>query len=153
MSEILNTNEHLAQAIERYNESVRNMTLEQAMYIVSNACSHSDMNCKFEKAVQMLLDCADREINDKWTFIEKDEDLPECFTEVLVICEKMTGYPDNLCKAFYDYNKTGWYLNEYSEETRLCELREVTAWHPLPKEPVRKEMTKVRENPTEEIEK
>lgn len=166
MSEIINAsecsepNEHLNRAIDRhlrmqlqkYNESVRNMTLEQARDIVSGACAHSDMNCKFEKAVQMLLDCADREIKDKWTFIEKDEDLPEPFTEVLVAYE-WKNYPDNIYKAFYDHDKSGWYLGEYSREAYLCGLQDVTAWRPLPKEPVREETTKARENPTEEIEK
>lgn len=48
--------------MEKHNREVNNMTLSKARDIISESCSHSDMRIEFEKAVQMLLDCADREI-------------------------------------------------------------------------------------------
>jgi len=45
-----------------HRRKVDNMTLEEARNVVAKHCAHDDMRIEFEKAVKMLLDCADREI-------------------------------------------------------------------------------------------
>jgi len=50
--------------IEEYLEirrkEIDTMTLKQARDIIASSLSHDDMQCEFEKAVKMLLDCADK---------------------------------------------------------------------------------------------
>lgn len=51
--------------IEAYNKRVANMTLKEAIEVVSRTCSHYGMSNQFEKAVQMLIDCAEKEAMSK----------------------------------------------------------------------------------------
>ena len=52
----------LDEFLKKREQKIRNMTLSQARDIIASTLSHSNMDVEFEKAVQMLLDCADREI-------------------------------------------------------------------------------------------
>lgn len=55
--------------LEEYTEErrkrVANMTLAQARDLIAKTLDHSDMGIEFDKAVWMLLDCADEKINEK----------------------------------------------------------------------------------------
>lgn len=54
----------LEEYIEEKRKRVANMTLAQARDLIAETLSHSDMELEFDKAVWMLLDCADEKIND-----------------------------------------------------------------------------------------
>ena len=55
----------LDEYIEEQRKRVDNMTLAQARDYVSEHLGHSDMRVEFDKAIQMLLDCADEAIQNK----------------------------------------------------------------------------------------
>ena len=65
----------LGEYIKEQRERVANMTLAQARQIVANHYGHDDMRIECEKAVWMLLNCADEKINGGW--IPVSERLPE----------------------------------------------------------------------------
>ena len=48
--------------LTEHRKKVDNMTLEAARNVVAKSCAHDDMRIEFEKAVKMLLDCADNTI-------------------------------------------------------------------------------------------
>lgn len=55
----------LGEYIKEQRERVANMTLAQARQIVANHYRHDDERIECEKAVKMLLDCADEAIQNK----------------------------------------------------------------------------------------
>lgn len=65
----------LEEYIKEQRERVANMTLAQARQIVASHYGHDDMRIECEKAVWMLLNCADEKINGGW--IPVTERLPE----------------------------------------------------------------------------
>lgn len=110
----------LEEHIEKRRERVANMTLAQARDLIAKTLSHSDMGIEFDKAVQMLLDCADEKINSGW--IPVTERLPEEGQFVIVSFS---------CNAS-DYSRkrvvTAWYHKEYGFTCGITD-----AWMPLPK--------------------
>lgn len=70
----------LGEYIKEQRERVANMTLAQARQIVANHYGHDDMRIECEKAVWMLLNCADEKINGGW--IPVTERLPDKLTNV-----------------------------------------------------------------------
>lgn len=56
----------LEEYIKEQREKVANMTLAQARQIVASHYGHDDERIECEKAVKMLLDCADEKINNGW---------------------------------------------------------------------------------------
>ncbi len=118
---------------EEYNEEhrkrVANMTLTQARDLIAKTISHSDMEIEFEKAVQMLLDCADEKINSHWTPIL--ERLPKEEQNSYWVCTD-TGYQcecrwtnDNL---FMSDKTTDWHWNIMD----IPQYTKVVAWMQLP---------------------
>jgi hypothetical protein len=65
----------LEEYIEERRKRVDNMTLAQARDLIAKTLSHSDMEIEFDKAVWMLLNCADEKINSGW--IPVTERLPD----------------------------------------------------------------------------
>ena len=107
--------------IEEKNKRVDNMTLEQARDIMASRYGHDDMRIESEKAMQMLLDCADEKINGGW--IPVSEILPEESTAVLVWCPERK----NIYCAYYE-EKQWWIFGAYWEKV----TEEIVAWMPLP---------------------
>lgn len=52
-------------------ERIKNMTLAEARDIISSTYGHSDMRMESDKALQMLLDCADKTLDQQPSFINK----------------------------------------------------------------------------------
>ena len=65
----------LEEYIEEKRKRLANMTLSQARDLIAKTLSHSDMEIEFDKAVWMLLNCADEKINSGW--IPVGERLPD----------------------------------------------------------------------------
>lgn len=70
----------LEEYIKEQRERVANMTLAQARQIVASHYGHDDMRIECEKAVWMLLNCADEKINGEWIPVAKR--LPNKLTNV-----------------------------------------------------------------------
>ena len=102
----------LEEYIEERRKIVANMTLAQARDLIAKSLSHSDMEIEFDKAVWMLLNCADEKINGGW--IPVSERLPEEDGGYLVTVKR--GY---VTTALWVGNAENW--------------KEVTAWMPLTK--------------------
>ena len=111
----------LEEYIEEKRKRVDNMTLSQARDLIAKTLSHSDMELEFDKAVQMLLDCADEKINGGW--IPVTERLPEESTAVLVWCPERK----NIYCAYYE-EKRWWIFGAYWERIEM----EIVAWMQLP---------------------
>lgn len=132
--------------IKEQRERVNNMTLAQARQIVADHYGHDDMRIECEKAVWMLLDCADEKINGGWIPIKtrkltdaEEEDmfensnyyynymfdclLPEDGEKVLVT----TSTGEVTDTTFYDEGIDGCYFEFYEDEG------DVIAWMPKPK--------------------
>ena len=77
--------------LKKHREEVDSMTLARAREVVAAHCAHDDMRIEFEKAVKMLLDCADREISQsKWIPVDWEkypEGYPKPFQEVWITTE------------------------------------------------------------------
>ncbi len=112
----------LEEYIEKQRKRVANMTLAQARDLIAKTLSHSDMEIEFDKAVWMLLNCADEKINGGW--IPVTERLPEESTAVLVWCPERK----NIYCAYYE-EKRWWIFGAYWERIEM----EIVAWMPLPK--------------------
>ena len=54
------TRASLNEFLKKREERIKNMTLAEARDIVSRIYGHSDMRMESDKALQMLLDCADK---------------------------------------------------------------------------------------------
>lgn len=113
----------LEEYIEKRRERVANMTLAQARDLIAKSLSHSDMELEFDKAVQMLLDCAEEKINNDW--IPVTERLPEYNKEVLTCSDggfiEIQSLENSCNGAYWEDQEGDW---SYSGE--------VTAWMPLP---------------------
>lgn len=120
--------------LEEYNEErrkrVANMTLVQARNLIAKTLSHSDMEIEFDKAVQMLLDCADDKINDNW--ISVFERLPKEEQNSYWI-RTDTGYQCECrwtnASLFMSNRTTDWHWNIMD----IPQYTRVVAWKPLPK--------------------
>lgn len=137
----------LEEYIKEHRERVANMTLAQARQIVANHYGHDDMRIECEKAVKMLLDCADEKINGGW--IPVTERLPENAKHKGAFCPKyyvMTEY--GVTEGWYNPNVKCWYvllwfMDRQFEEwninidkgdiPKLVKNVPVIAWMPLPK--------------------
>lgn len=65
----------LEEYIEERRKKVDNMTLAQARDLIAKAISHSDMELAFDKAVWMLLNCADEKINKAESEVKDGNDI------------------------------------------------------------------------------
>ena len=119
----------LEEYIEERRKRVDNMTLAQARYLIAKSLSHSDMELEFDKAVQMLLDCADEKINNHW--IPVSERLPKEEQNSYWICTD-TGYQCE-CRwtnmnLFMSHETTDWHWNTLD----IPQYTKVVAWKSLP---------------------
>ena len=119
----------LEEYYEEHRQRVANMTLAQARDLIAKALSHSDMEIEFDKAVWMLLNCADEKINGGW--IPVTERLPEEEPNTYWVCTH------NGCQCecrwtnvnpFWSYETTDWHWNTAD----IPQYTEVVAWMPLP---------------------
>ena len=69
------TKASLNKFLKEREERIKNMTLSEAIDIVSRIYGHSDMRMESDKALQILLDCADKALEQKWILVS--ERLPE----------------------------------------------------------------------------
>lgn len=106
----------LEEYIENHRKRVANMTLAQARDVIAKSLSHSDMEIEFDKAVQMLLDCADEKINNGWIFVT--ERLPKYSGRYLV--NYSSGYV-SMARYYESVSKWGSTTTE-----------RIVAWMPLP---------------------
>lgn len=119
----------LEEYIKEQRERVANMTLAQARQIVASHYGHDDMRIECEKAVKMLLDCAEEKINSGWIPIDKKR--PSGFEKVLVTyrlhCDDSihVGFGGIECNLFN--GNYYWNINEPTNNWH------VLAWMPLPK--------------------
>lgn len=115
----------LDEHIEKRRERVANMTLAQARDLIAETLSHSDMEIEFDKAVQMLLDCADEKINGGW--VPVTERLPEEGYSVLVM---------RITDDSYKYMRVATYQGDcWMDDTDIFNKpnpHKVIAWMPLP---------------------
>jgi hypothetical protein len=120
----------LEEYIKEQRERVANMTLAQARQIVANHYGHDDMRIECEKAVWMLLNCADEKINGGW--IPVTERLPEemfgCLVTVWDANPKTGEEFENILPEFAGYDGETW--NGADGKPIAFE---VVAWMPLPK--------------------
>ena len=65
------TKASLNKFLKEREERIKNMTLAEARDIVSSTYGHSDMRMENDKALQMLLDCADKTSDQQPSFINK----------------------------------------------------------------------------------
>lgn len=144
--------------IKEQRERVDNMTLAQARQVVAEHYGHDDMRIECEKAVWMLLDCADEKINGGWvpvktrplTDAEKQDMLeknnyffnyafdcriPEDGEEVLIT----TSAGEVTTTAFCNEGLDGSYFECYEDNS------DVIAWMPKPK-PYKAESEGINEN-------
>lgn len=105
----------LEEYIKEQRKRVDNMTLAQARQVVADRYGHDDMRIECEKAVWMLLNCADEKINSGW--IPVTERLPE-EGQMVIAC-----YPTDCGKRVM----TAYY---YKECGFSCGI--TYAWMPLP---------------------
>lgn len=64
------TKASLNKFLKEREERIKNMTLAEARDIISSTYGHSDMRMESDKALQMLLDCADKTL-DQGDVLEK----------------------------------------------------------------------------------
>ena len=57
------TKASLNRFLKQREERIKNMTLAEARDIISSTYGHSDMRMESDKALQMLLDCADKTLD------------------------------------------------------------------------------------------
>lgn len=115
----------LEEYIKEHRERVANMTLAQARQIVANHYGHDDMRIECEKAVKMLLDCADEKINGGW--IPVTERLPEEGYSVLV-----TRITDDSYKYMRVATYQGDCWMDDTDKFNKPNPHKVIAWMPLP---------------------
>lgn len=65
------TKASLNRFLKQREERIKNMTLAEARDIISSTYGHSDMRMESDKALQMLLDCADKTLDQQSAFINK----------------------------------------------------------------------------------
>lgn len=120
----------LEEYIEEHRKRVADMTLAQARQVVADHYGHDDMRIECEKAVWMLLNCADEKINGGW--IPVTERLPKEEPNTYWVCT------NNGCQCecrwtnvnhFWSYETTDWHWNIAD----IPQYTEVVAWMPLPK--------------------
>ena len=104
------------QYIKEQRERIANMTLAQARDLIAKSLSHSDMEIEFDKAVWMLLECADEKINGGW--IPITERLPDNSGRYLV--NYSSGYV-SMARYYESVSKWGSTTTE-----------RIVAWMPLP---------------------
>lgn len=90
--------------IEERRRKVKNMTLKEARDLIARTLSHSDMEIEFDKAVWMLLNCADEKIKNRW--IPVSERLPE--PNKLVLCYITTNATETYFLALWNDNLIAW---------------------------------------------
>ena len=117
--------------IEEKRKRLANMTLSQARDLIAKTLSHSDMEIEFDKAVWMLLNCADEKINGGW--IPVTERLPEEESNTYWICTNNGRQCEcrwtNVNPFCWSYETTDWHWNIVD----IPQYTKVVAWMPLPK--------------------
>lgn len=107
----------LEEYIKEQRERVANMTLAQARQIVANHYGHDDERIECEKAVKMLLNCADEKINGGWIPVTERLPKEEGF---YLVTRRIT---DDVATFIFRRTLTS------KDYWKRC----VTAWMPLPK--------------------
>lgn len=125
--------------IKEHRKRVANMTLAQARQVVADHYGHDDMRIECEKAVWMLLNCADEKINNGW--IPVSEKPPEEH-----ICDDGFHEPSEsvLVQMKSGEMHTARYWSRYDERWLGLDYPttdEVIAWRSLP-EPYKAESEK-----------
>ena len=119
----------LGEYIKEQRERVANMTLAQARQIVANHYGHDDMRIECEKAVWMLLNCADEKINGGW--IPVTERLPDREEYIANNGRFIVSDGERSYSEYFDI-----YDKECFGEPTMYGFRVdrvVAAWMPLPK--------------------
>ena len=116
----------LEEYIEEHRKRVANMTLAQARDLIAKTLSHSDMEIEFDKAVWMLLKCADES---KW--IPVTEKLPKEESNTYWVCTDSGAQCE--CRwtnvsTFWSYETTDWHWNIFD----IPQYTRVVAWRQLP---------------------
>lgn len=124
------TKASLNKFLKEREERIKNMTLAEARDTVSRIYGHSDMRMESDKALQMLLDCADKTL-EQTRWIPVSERLPEDYGEY--IC---TMNDDNVQECgFVPIGEKGlipgWSTCE-ADGFKKLDYRDVIAWMPLP---------------------
>lgn len=118
--------------IEERRKRVANMTLAQARDLIAKTLSHSDMEMEFDKAVQMLLDCAEEKINSGWTPVS--EGFPKEYNTYEVTLRgigELEGIDNEVAYATWFGNKNNWKNNWIYHGVDNWKDKEVIAWKPL----------------------
>lgn len=98
------TKASLNRFLKQREERIKNMTLAEARDIISSTYGHSDMRMESDKALQMLLDCADKTLEQ-----QPSEDV---FDKIKAeIIEKFDNC--SICEWFEDYDYDENDISEY----------------------------------------
>lgn len=119
------TRASLNKFLKEREERIKNMTLAEARDIVSRIYGHSDMRMESDKALQMLLDCADKAL-EQTRWIPVIERLPED-RELILFSTKTDRVFEG--RYFDDNTDRQWY--SFRDDT-FAWNNVVTAWMPLP---------------------
>ena len=120
------TKASLNKFLKEREERIKNMTLAEARDIVSRIYGHSDMRMESDKALQMLLDCADEALEQRW--IPVSERLPK-ENEYIGNVRKYYLIQDEYGDMHVAYlNNVGWIHMDSFKAIHS----EVIAWMPLP---------------------
>lgn len=107
------TNEEAKASLNKFlkerEERIKNMSLAEARDIVSRIYGHSDMRMESDKALQMLLDCADKALEQE-LILEKDG--------TLIIT---TEHYENVGRVLVQYGTSG---TLFYQDYEPCEERE-----------------------------
>ena len=116
------TKASLNKFLKEREERIKNMTLAEARDIVSRIYGHSDMRMESDKALQMLLDCADKALEQpRW--ISVSERLPMSDEEYHTFL--VTDSKGNVALSEF-------YLSISDKKPYWSGMIDVKAWMPLP---------------------
>ena len=132
------TKASLNKFLKEREERIKNMTLAEARDTVSRIYGHSDMRMESDKALQMLLDCADKALEQRW--IPVSERLPEeerkewidrhfdvfGYLYPCLVTRYSSIIPKYVAKHYFDGKH---FVNNDGEKVHI---KYIIAWMPLP---------------------
>ncbi len=118
----------LNEFLKKREERIKNMTLAEARDIVGKIYGHSDMRMESDKALQMLLDCADKALEQRW--IPVTERLPKENGQYLITVKYKpeAGY-ENIYAEHGEWTDGQWDMFCFGH---CGEVEDIVAWMPLP---------------------